>query len=66
MMALSMVIVAALVGAKGLGQEVMVALQRADTGHGTVAGLSLALIAIVTDRIIQSWSLSRKKALGLA
>jgi glycine betaine/proline transport system permease protein len=65
MMALAMVIVAALVGAKGLGGEVMVALTWADTGHGAVAGLSVALIAIVTDRIIQSWSASRKRALGL-
>jgi glycine betaine/proline transport system permease protein len=64
MMGLSMVIVAALVGARGLGQEVMVALVWADTGRGVVSGLSVALIAIVTDRIIQSWSSSRKKALG--
>jgi glycine betaine/proline transport system permease protein len=64
MMGLSMVIIAALVGAKGLGQEVMVALVWADTGRGVVSGLSVALIAIVTDRIIQSWSSSRKKALG--
>ncbi len=65
MMGLAMVIVAALVGARGLGQEVMVALQRADTGLGVVSGLSVALIAIVTDRIIQSWSQRRKLALGM-
>jgi glycine betaine/proline transport system permease protein len=65
MMGLAMVIVAALVGARGLGQEVMVALQRADTGLGVVSGLSVALIAIVTDRIIQSWSRRRKAALGM-
>jgi glycine betaine/proline transport system permease protein len=65
MMGLAMVIVAALVGAKGLGQEVMVALTWADTGRGVVSGLSVALIAIVTDRIIQSWSRRRKIALGM-
>ena len=65
MMGLAMVIVAALVGARGLGQEVMVALQRADTGLGFVSGLSVALIAIVSDRIIQSWSRRRKAALGM-
>jgi glycine betaine/proline transport system permease protein len=65
MMGLAMVIVAALVGAKGLGQEVMVALTWADTGRGVVSGLSVALIAIVTDRIIQSWSRRRKLALGM-
>jgi glycine betaine/proline transport system permease protein len=66
MMGLAMVIVAALVGAKGLGQEVMVALTWADTGRGVVSGLSVALIAIVTDRIIQSWSRRRKIALGMS
>ena len=66
MMALAMVVVAALVGARGLGQEVMIALNQANTGKGLVSGLAIAVLAIVTDRIIQSWSASRKKALGLA
>jgi len=65
MMALSMVIVASLVGAQGLGSDVMIALSRADTGKGLVAGLCLALIAIVTDRTLQAWAESRRKALGL-
>ena len=65
MMGLAMVIVAALVGAKGLGTEVMVALTWADTGKGVVSGLSVALIAIIADRIIQSWSARKKRALGL-
>ena len=66
MMALAMVVVAALVGARGLGQDVMVALNQANTGAGIVSGLCIAALAIMTDRIIQSWSLSRKRALGLA
>ncbi len=66
MMALSMVIVAALVGAQGLGSDVMIALSRADTGKGLVAGLCLSLIAIVTDRTLQAWAESRRRALGLA
>jgi len=66
MMALAMVVVAALVGARGLGEQVMVALNQANTGTGLVSGLGIALIAIATDRIIQSWSYQRKKALGLA
>jgi len=65
MMALAMVIVASLVGAQGLGSDVMVALSRADTGRGLVAGLCLALIAIVADRTLQAWAASRKRALGL-
>lgn len=66
MMALAMVVVASLVGAQGLGSDVMVALSRADTGRGLVAGLSVALIAIVADRMLQAWAQSRKRALGLA
>ena len=66
MMALAMVVVASLVGAPGLGQDVMVALSQAETGHGLVAGLSIAMLAIIFDRIIQAWSVQRKRALGLA
>jgi glycine betaine/proline transport system permease protein len=66
MMALAMVVVAALVGARGLGEQVMIALNQANSGTGIVSGLAIAALAIVTDRIIQSWSFSRKKALGLA
>ena len=65
MMALAMVVVASLVGAPGLGQDVMVALSQANSGRGLVAGLSVAMLAIVFDRIIQAWSADRKRALGL-
>ncbi len=64
--ALAMLVITALVGSKGLGQSVYIALGRADTGLGLVAGLSMALIAIIADRIIQSWCAKRKDALGLA
>jgi glycine betaine/proline transport system permease protein len=66
MMALAMVVVAALVGARGLGQAVMTGLTAGNPGLGVVAGLAIAFIAIITDRIIQSWSLRRKRELGLA
>jgi len=65
MMALAMVVVAALVGAQGLGQNIMVALTWMDVGKGIVFGLSVAIIAIIADRITQGWSLKRKAALGL-
>jgi glycine betaine/proline transport system permease protein len=66
MMALAMVVVAALVGARGLGEQVMIALNQANPGTGLVSGLSIAFLAIATDRIIQAWSKQRKEALGLA
>ena len=64
--ALAMLVITALVGSKGLGQSVYIALSSADTGLGMVAGLGMALIAIIADRIIQSWCVKRKDALGLA
>ena len=65
MFALAMLVITALVGSKGLGQNVYIALSAADAGKGMVAGLGMALIAIIADRIIQSWSTKRKEALGL-
>ena len=64
MMALAMVVVAALVGARGLGQAVMTGLTAGAPGLGIAAGLAIAFIAIITDRMIQSWSRRRKTELG--
>ena len=65
MFSLYMLVIAALVGTKGLGESVYVALNNADAGFGLVAGLAMALIAIITDRIIQAWSKRRKEILGV-
>ena len=65
MFALAMLVISALVGTKGLGQSVYIALGKADPGLGLVAGFGMALIAIIADRIIQSWSHKRKETLGL-
>lgn len=51
MMALSIVIIAALIGAGGLGREVLVALQRLQVGRALEAGLAVVLLAIIMDRI---------------
>lgn len=53
MAALSMLVIAALVGTRDLGQQVYIALGRADPGLGLVAGLSIALLAMVSDRILR-------------
>lgn len=55
MAALSMLVIAALVGTRDLGQQVYVALGKADAGMGLVAGLAIAFIAIVSDRLIHAW-----------
>lgn len=54
MLALSMLVITALVGSRDLGQQVYIALTKADTGRGLVAGLCVAAIAIVADRLIQA------------
>ncbi len=65
MMALSMLVITALVGTRDLGQEVYIALTKADTGRGIVAGLSVAFIAIIADRLIAAWANRKKRELGL-
>jgi glycine betaine/proline transport system permease protein len=52
MLALSMLVITALVGTRDLGQEVYIGLTKADVGRGVVAGLAVAFIAIITDRLI--------------
>ena len=51
MMALGMSVVAAMVGAGGLGIEVLTAINRVEVGHGFTAGLCIVLLAIIIDRI---------------
>jgi len=56
MMALAMVVVASMIGARGLGQEVLRGLQRGDVGLGLEAGLAIVFLAIVMDRITAGYS----------
>lgn len=55
MMALAMVVIASMIGVRGLGQEVLYGLQRQEPGTGFAAGLSIVLLAIVLDRITQAY-----------
>lgn len=54
MMSLSMVVIAAMIGAGGLGAPVVLGLNTLDIGLATVGGLAIVLLAIVLDRITQS------------
>jgi glycine betaine/proline transport system permease protein len=65
MMALSMLVITALVGTRELGQEVYIALTKADTGRGIIAGVCVAFIAIISDRMINAWASRRKREYGL-
>lgn len=64
-LALSMDIIAAMVGTSDLGQEVFKALSKADAGRGIIAGLAVACIGIVADRLISAWSRRAKERFGL-
>jgi glycine betaine/proline transport system permease protein len=54
MLALSMTVIAAMIGALGLGYQVLVGIQRVDIGTGFEAGLAIVIIAIILDRITQN------------
>ncbi|MBC5636564.1 proline/glycine betaine ABC transporter permease [Ornithinibacillus sp. BX22] len=51
MMALAMVVIASMVGAKGLGEQVLVAINRIDIALGFEAGISIVFLAIIIDRV---------------
>lgn len=53
MMALSMVVVASMIGGGGLGDEVLRAINRIDVGLGFEAGISVVILAIIIDRLTQ-------------
>lgn len=55
MMALAMVVIASMIGARGVGETVLLGLQRGDSGQGLLGGLAIVLLAIVFDRITQSY-----------
>jgi glycine betaine/proline transport system permease protein len=65
MFALSMLVITALVGTRDLGQEVYIALTKADSGRGLVAGLAVAFIAIIADRLIGAAAARARAGLGL-
>ena len=61
MLSLSMVVIAAMIGAKGLGGEVWKAIQRFEPGKGFEAGLGVVILAMALDRVTQKFG-ARKKA----
>lgn len=56
MMTLNMVIIASMIGAGGLGFEVLTALRKLDIGAGFEAGMGIVALAVVLDRISQAWA----------
>jgi len=65
MFGIAMLVIAALVGTNGLGQRVYIGLGDGDFGVGMVAGVGMAIIAMIADRFTQAWSKKRQQELGL-
>jgi glycine betaine/proline transport system permease protein len=61
MLALSMVVIASMVGAKGLGRDVFTAVTQNKVGLGFEAGLSIVIVAILLDRITQGFGNKQKQ-----
>ena len=65
MFAIAMLVIAALVGTNGLGQQVYIGLGDGDFGVGMVAGIGMAFIAMIADRMTQGLSRAREERFGL-
>lgn len=65
MLGITMLVIAALVGTRDLGQMVFGSMTSANFGMGVIAGGSIALMAMVSDRIFQAVSRKQQKKLGL-
>jgi glycine betaine/proline transport system permease protein len=65
MMALAMTAITALIGSTDLGQAVVRAISTQNFGRGILAGLFIAALGIIADRLIGAWADRRKKQLGM-
>ncbi|WP_316834792.1 proline/glycine betaine ABC transporter permease [Pedobacter nutrimenti] len=64
MMALSMVVISAMIAAGGLGETVLKGITQLKIGLGFEGGISVVILAIILDRITQSFGTTRKRALN--
>lgn len=65
MMALSMVVIASMIGAGGLGYQVLQGIQRLEVSRGLFAGLGIVFLAIIFDRIAQSYGRRMQQHLNI-
>ncbi|MFZ2538992.1 MAG: glycine betaine ABC transporter substrate-binding protein [Oscillospiraceae bacterium] len=56
MMAMAMVVTCSMIGASGLGMEVLIGVNRMEMGRGLVAGVAVVIIAIIMDRLTQGFA----------
>ncbi|WP_461205454.1 ABC transporter permease [Clostridium sp. DL1XJH146] len=53
MMAMAMVVISSMIGAEGIGEQVLISIRRLEMGNGFQAGLAVVFLAIILDRILQ-------------
>ena len=63
MMAMSMVVTCSMIGARGLGNEVLISVNRIEISRGFIAGSAVVILAIILDRLTQGW-FSKKEESG--
>lgn len=61
MMAMAMVVTCSMIGARGLGNEVLIAVNRTEIGRGLISGSSVVILAVILDRLTQGWFTDKKK-----
>ena len=66
MYGIAMLVIEAVVGTNGLEQPVYIELSDGDFGAGITAGIAMAIIAIIVNRMIQAWSRKRQEELRLS
>ncbi|MBW2004963.1 MAG: proline/glycine betaine ABC transporter permease [Deltaproteobacteria bacterium] len=64
MMALAMVVIASMIGARGLGLEVLLAINRIEVGRGFEAGICIVFLAVIIDRITHALATRQEKTIG--
>ena len=65
MFGIAMLVIAALVGTNGLGQRVYIGLSDGDFGIGMIAGIGMAILAMIADRMTQGYSRKRQEEIGV-
>ena len=66
MMALAMVVIASMIGAGGLGYQVLQGIGRLEVSRGLLAGLGIVILAIIFDRVTQSFGRRLQARIGVA
>lgn len=65
MMALAMVVIASMIGSRGLGEDVLAGINNMDMGRGLQGGIAIVVLAVVIDRISQAYGRGRRERQAL-